>query len=351
MDYPSLKSKLTDSRILPAVKRNVMHTTMAVAFLNGLFTTKLAGEVPQDLAETIFRDIISDLAESFSLSSFSASFAESNKKTAMPGYYLPSRSDAHSPVIDHQSSHNFAVLLCFCQRLGLETELDMIIKKLVMEARTARSDPFHAIYLPFLKTLAKLVREQDIVVTDSPFAELFQQILSEYIERYVEAEPTPPKDWKRSTVSCQCQDCQQLTRFLGSPTENVGRFAVNQKRRGHLHSVLGCTGYTRETERRGSLQTLVVTKNLVNHLAAHKAWVQRRDAAKKHIEDFGTDELRDFLEKMHGPIMSLSTSQLMRPSQGHGQASALASSENASNRMLPPITKRKFPSEVIVLDD
>ena len=46
------------------MKKNVINTTIVIAFLIGLFDTELSGEVTRDIAETLFHDIISDLAES-----------------------------------------------------------------------------------------------------------------------------------------------------------------------------------------------------------------------------------------------------------------------------------------------
>lgn len=287
-----------------------MNTTMAVTFLVGLYETDLPGEVP--VAKTLFHDVISDLADSFSLSSLSISLVESNMRAGMPGYRLASRV-APSPIIDLRNSHNFAAFLCLCQRLELRTELHLIAKKMIMEAKTTSLELFHGIYLPFLKTLMKVVREQNIGINDSPFQKLFQQILSRYIERYVQAEPTPPKGWKRPTFGCGCEDCQHLSRFLLSPGETVHRLTTIQKRRKHLEDILRSSkDCTCETDKRGSPQTLVVTKNQAQHLAIEKAWTQRRDMAKKYLGDLGADELRPYLGKNHGQIMPLAARQPMQ---------------------------------------
>ena len=323
---------------------------MAVAFLTGLFNTDLPGEIPSNVGLTIFHDVISDVADSFNLSSIKASLAESNKRIALPSYQRASP-PAPSPVTDLQNGQNVAALLCLCQRLEFRTELDSIVKALITDASRAGSDIFHGFYLPFLKNLETLLREKNVSLANSPFPELFQRILGTYVDSYVCAEPTPPQDLKRPTVYCRCQDCLQLNRFLASPTERVGRFAVNQKRRQHLQSMVGSTGCTHETERRGSPQTLIVTKTRAQHLEAHKAWAQRRDTAKKYLEVLGTEEMRELLAEMYGPIMSLAPTQLMRTSQAAGQAAALTASESASNRVLSPITRRKIPISMIVIDD
>ena len=327
---------------------------MVMAFLMGLFEPGLEGEIPADVARTIFHDLISDLADSFSLCSVGGEVAESNKRLVAPSYMVAPRAAAPTPIPDLRNSHNVAVLLCQCQKLELRAELDQIANKLVVEAKAAELDLFEILYLPFLKLLGTLLTQKNIIVKDSPFQMLFQQILGQYIVRWVQPRPKPPKDWKQAMVSCGCQDCRSLNQFLANPTEKVGRFSVNKNRRDHLHSMLRNSGCTDETERRGSPQTLVVTKTRARHQAAHKAWVSRCGVAKKHLAEFNTETLKDFLAEMYEPIMSLSAIQLSSTGnidQGSIQKFPLTSNGNGSNRVLPPVTKRKTPSDVIVIDD
>jgi hypothetical protein len=334
-------------------------TPMAVAFLAGLADPGLNGVIPDDVANTIFRDVVADLADSsFSLHPLGLELVERNEK-AVPPRYSTRLVAVPAPAIDERNSRNIEALLYACQELDLVAELDQIVKKLVAETKTAELDLFHGVYLPLLKLLAKRLSEKT-PAKGSPFQTLFRQILCQYILRYVQPEPTPPKDWKQSTVSCGCQDCQSLNRFLASPTEKVGRFAVAKKRREHLHSVLDSarSGCKHETDRRGSPQTLVVTKTRAQYQAVRKAWVLRCDTAKKHLAELGAEALKGFLGVMYGPIMSLSASQLqlmVLNERDTGQTSALAANGNASNRVLEPPTRRKVPSsvqpEVIVIGD
>lgn len=324
---------------------------MAVAFLTGLFKAGVAGEVPEDVTQTIFHDIITDLADSFTLSFLSASLEKGNKKSR--SVFVLTSSTAPEPLIDHLNSHTVAELLLLCQRLQFHMELESIVAKLVLEARTAPLDLFPNMYLPFLKILLQLLEGQNITIGDSPFPRLFQQILSKYLVRFVRLEPLPPKDWKRPTVNCACQDCQSLNRFLASPVEMVGRFAVNKKRRQHLHNQLNGTGCTHETERHGSPQTLVVTKNQKLYLVAHNDWSMRHGVANKHLQELRKDTMKDLLADMYEPIMSLSVNKIMQSSlavEGSNQTSTLAPSNTASNRLLPPTKKRKVSPEVIIIN-
>jgi hypothetical protein len=334
---------------------------MVVAFLAGLSDSELRGEIPEDVANTLFRDITADLADSaFSLDTLVPDLAERKQRSAPISHFMSTVSADPEPVVDQESSRNIAAFLCACQELKLNAELDQIVKKLLTEMKTAQLELFHSVYIPLLKLLVKRFSEK-ATINSSPFQPLFRQILCHYIFRYVEAEPTPPRDWKQATVRCNCVDCQSLNRFLASPTEKVGRFSVAKKRRQHLHSVLdeARSGCTHETERRGSPQTLVVTKTRAKHQAARKAWATRCGVAKKHLEELGAEALKGLLGDMYIPIMSLSTSQLqlmISDKESSAQTVALAANANASNRVLEPPMRRKVPSssvqaEVIVIDD
>jgi hypothetical protein len=347
--------KLIWGRILPVVKRNVNHTPMAIAFLTRLFDAAVSGEITESVAHTIFKDIISDLADQFSLQSLDQASGPSKRlmtgSSWEPHHFSQTGTTA---VPDYDNSKNIATLLCHCLSLRLKTELDQIITKLAREVVTTPVRLFEVIYLPFLKVLIDLLQEKSLSTQGSLFQRLFQMTLCTYVIRYVQPEPVPPKDWTRPSVSCSCSDCQVLNAFLRAPDQKVGRFAVNKQRRAHLHQRIDGTGLTHETERRGSPQTLVVTKNLAQHHAAHKAWAQRCNVARGHIQNIGPEALKEFLLEIYGPVMSLSADKLLpavKALQSSNPLPPLTSGENASNRILPPVTKRKVPSNVIVLDD
>jgi hypothetical protein len=91
----------------------------------------------------------------------------------------------------------------------------------------------------------------------------------------VEHEPVRPTDYRRpSKLSCNCDDCRELSAFLDNPNEAVHRFRVRKDRRQHLHQIIDrhhCD-LTHVTERRGSPQTLVCTKTTASYEAACKVY-------------------------------------------------------------------------------
>ena len=76
--------------------------------------------------------------------------------------------------------------------------------------------------------------------------------------------PESPKDWRQDVkLECTCADCQELQAFTLDRVEQTHRFRVRKDRRQHLHQQIERheLGITHVTDRSGSPQTLVCTKD------------------------------------------------------------------------------------------
>jgi hypothetical protein len=95
------------------------------------------------------------------------------------------------------------------------------------------------------------------------FEVLWRAAVEHLLERS-ETPPSPPPTWAQAMpFSCRCEDCAELAAFLRDPVRTVARFKMAKERRRHLHQQLdqhGCD-VTHQTERIGSPQTLICTKN------------------------------------------------------------------------------------------
>ncbi|KAL5331156.1 hypothetical protein ACEPPN_000685 [Leptodophora sp. 'Broadleaf-Isolate-01'] len=343
-------SQDTFNKILPAVKRNTNHTVMAITFVTGLIQHTAQGEVAENVAESIFRDVVSDVVEDFSLESLGPTLTTIPK--AESSYTPVLRRPEPVAVIDVENSNNIAAFICSCLKFKMDAELNQAVSKMILEMQKVGLEFFDALYLPMLKTLITSLSERSVPMQDPIVSKLFQNTLSTYITRYVRSEPSPAKDFKRRAVSCSCQDCRSLNAFLIDPRQKVGRFAVAKKRRGHLHSMLAGIDCTHDTERRGSPQTLVVTKTDTHYKAERKAWVDRCVVIRKHFSDMGAENLKVVLADEYNSINELKVNvagSLPAAGSSEAQAGTLTSSRNA-NRVLSPVSRRKVP-EVIVIED
>ena len=90
--------------------------------------------------------------------------------------------------------------------------------------------------------------------------------------------PRKPTDYRRADkLSCNCQDCRELSTFLANPEQREGRFPLAKARRRHLHNIIdgNCCDCTHATERRGRPFTLVCTKTTASYALACK--IHERD--------------------------------------------------------------------------
>lgn len=95
--------------------------------------------------------------------------------------------------------------------------------------------------------------------------------------------PKRPVDFRREgKLGCKCRDCEELAKFLRDPVEKVHRFPMGKPRRRHLHGVIqiNACDVSHVTERRGSPQTLVCTKNDASHRRRLKQYQEDRKNLK-----------------------------------------------------------------------
>ena len=87
---------------------------------------------------------------------------------------------------------------------------------------------------------------------------------AEFLLQRSERPPAAPKDWRLEVkLSCHCEDCRELQKFVLHPVEQIHRFRMRQDRRSHLenqisHHALDIKG---ATDRSSNPQTLVCTKD------------------------------------------------------------------------------------------
>lgn len=102
-----------------------------------------------------------------------------------------------------------------------------------------------------------------------------------------ETAPPAPTDWRQQAeIDCKCEDCAKLQAFAIDPEEQVVRFRVNADRRGHLHRAIDQhkLAMTHVTERKGSPQTLVCTKDRREYAARMKEYRSEIAAMGKLVE-------------------------------------------------------------------
>lgn len=134
--------------------------------------------------------------------------------------------------------------------------------------------------------------------TNQVISRWIREICHQLRQRTTQA-PQEPVDYRReSKLSCNCSDCQALSRFLANPNQQLARFPLAKARRQHLHGIIESNrcDNTHITERQGSPFTLVCIKTTASFEAACRiyegdlrnlTWV----VALKKTLDMGTSPL------------------------------------------------------------
>jgi hypothetical protein len=120
-------------------------------------------------------------------------------------------------------------------------------------ARPAVFEPV-TILVPALALVEKL---------DAAVKQLWQHSV-EFLWQRSGRPPEAPSDWRQEVkLSCACADCRELQAFTLDGVEQTHRFRVKKERRQHLHRQIEkhSLDMTHVTDRRGSPQTLVCTKD------------------------------------------------------------------------------------------
>ena len=110
---------------------------------------------------------------------------------------------------------------------------------------------------------------------------------AEFLLLHSEVPPQPPSDWRLDAeLSCTCVDCRELQAFALDPNASVHRFRVKKERRQHLHHAIDRhrLDMTPVTERLGSPQTMVCTKDRRTFMARMKEYQDEIAAMRKLVK-------------------------------------------------------------------
>lgn len=137
---------------------------MVTAYLTALLDLGINQRVPENVAQTVFEDVLSDLVENFGVQFLGGiKKPEPNKRIALGGrmsrFQTAAAEYSSNPGL---GSQNLAKILCQYLSLGQESEVDQIVSKLNAQTETVEAECFHSFYLPFLKHLIDMLSEEQL---------------------------------------------------------------------------------------------------------------------------------------------------------------------------------------------
>lgn len=145
----------------------------------------------------------------------------------------------------------------------VSTLLDLLAEVDASDLRAAAAEKFAARPAVFDPVAILVPALQSVHAWDAAVIRLWEHS-AEFLLRRSGRPPEAPKDWRQNVkLSCGCADCRELLAFARNPAEQTHHFHVRQDRRRHLHQMIEKHGLdmTHVTERKGSPQTLVCTKD------------------------------------------------------------------------------------------
>lgn len=207
-----------------------------------------------------------------------------------------------------------ASIVDMCLELGLKHESEMLLAQVEKEASLGNARTLHLMLLPFLESLAGVMRKRRIAFTDLRYSKLFRLVIAMFVTKFVGIQPQPPRDWSLPTRGCGCQDCRELDRFLQSPHQQKMYFRGTGKRRDRLESKLHqeLSVHKRTQANPTAPHTLVLTKIRIRYEHDHKAWEERCKEARGLFDRIGHDALRQLLGEVYGELTELQSVKVPR---------------------------------------
>lgn len=308
-------SILIQSRIFPAVKRNVMQMPMTMTFL------KKVGSAAQ------FEGILSE---------------------SLPHWKLDFGSNT-------PSLHNdMALVLYRCYQMNLRSQLFWIVTKLSSQATKETPTVLGSIYIPFLAVLAHTWRMVHGILSSPLFQFLFQNILSTYASvSNIPPKPHSPHNFAMKACGCGCRPCFDLDSFLQSPTAQTIDFARSLAGRKHLESRIYPEGRhhrTLETVtiQSGSPHTLRVTKIHCHYNYELAEWRRMCEHYTKVVGKIEVEPLKLLLGQhfqtvmRFGPVPFAAIEALVTPQAiGNSLENTAASPNTQGSKVAPHATSNR----------
>ncbi|KAK5662548.1 hypothetical protein OQA88_8460 [Cercophora sp. LCS_1] len=314
---------------LPVLEKQVHLTPFATAAV--LEAIKLASEGKFEKAATLktCNPVLQTVLDSMKPSQLTSSDSD-EAVAALKAVQASRPTYAHAQAFAQRSRVAFFISpkqLNACVALCINHKWDdlalLLSEKIITDVDCIPAAALCHLWIPFLRQLIPTLEDKKVPLSTSRYQELARAILEAYTTKFVGQEPSGVVDNRQRPVSCSCQDCQALNRFLTSD-QRVGRFPLAQKRRAHLHGVLDSagSGCTHMTERSGSPYTLVVTKGLDAGSRAKQEWNKRYNQAAADFAEFDQDKMKILLGDDWERITSMQhlryTGSAARPAAGTG---------------------------------
>ncbi|RSM14197.1 hypothetical protein CDV31_005533 [Fusarium ambrosium] len=338
--------------VAPIIFKHKASLALAVSFLSRLMDKASNGKLPLDGSLHLYRSIAKSMITSvdFTKAQSHHSLDESMKRARYGCSLDQLRRDLSVSATIRELSTLFRGLK------KADTDADNLVTsfvaKLTSDCSGIKGAEIPHLWIPFLRKVDATLDYSTMSSTElSGYQKLFTTFLKAYLDKYVGKEPVYNRSLVRPRVHCNCSDCGRLNEFLVDRSREVGRFPVNKQRRGHLHSGLDGANIdcTHTTERRGSPQTLVVTKTFRQIAQRLQSWTTRRTEATKELVRFDQDRLKKLLGDEYTAITNMD--RILAAGSARQPLAETPQAVQAGSSRAPAVgEKRKFSEDIDVID-
>lgn len=333
----------------PIIAKHKASLALAVSFLSRLMDKASDGKLPMESSLQLYRSIAKTMIASvdFTKAQSHVSLDHSAKKAR----YGCSLDQLGRELSVSASIRELSTL--FRGLIKADADADNLVasfvSKLISDCPGIKAAELPHLWIPFLRKVDAALDYSTMSSGElSRYQRLFTAFLKAYLDKYVGREPVYNRSLVRPRVHCNCGDCERLNEFLVDRSREVGRFAVNKQRRAHLHQGLDSAHVdcTHTTERRGSPQTLVVTKTFKQIAQRLQSWTTRRTEATKELVRFDQDRLKKLLGDEYTAITNMDRILAARSAR-----QPLAETAQAGSSRAPVVgEKRRWSEDIDVID-
>ncbi|KAF4467716.1 2OG-Fe(II) oxygenase superfamily [Fusarium albosuccineum] len=339
-------SNFLSQTVVPIVSKRRSAVAFLIGFLTRLHERSTEGVFPLEQARSVFLTLAGSTVVQADFTQVRSELSvQLENKRARFDYQHHNTADVRTTV----NSQNLAKF--WPTMIAMDTESDnlttSLVSKLARDAPRFKGVEIETLWLPFLRSLTPILTSNNIPLDTPCYQQLFSAILKAYLDNVIGKEPHGNLSMSRRGVNCTCDDCERLNAFLTDATRETGHFAVNKKRRLHLHQRLDGAGVdcTHETNRFTNPNTLVVTKTNRHQAKRLQEWTSRRTAATKQLVRFDQEHLKVLLGDEYTAIVSMERLLVTQPRQ------PLAGVGQTNSSQQPAVgDKRKLPADVDIID-
>ncbi|KAI0482353.1 hypothetical protein GGR56DRAFT_182997 [Xylariaceae sp. FL0804] len=289
------------TEVFPLVQQRFGRTDFALEFLAALLKAIRQRTIRQDGAMLDYARLAGNAIRKLPVKSLVVYGAPSPGPARMtPPALRRDRYPDRSPGgVEYRLVLGFVTSL-FEASFWLSDQLDLLVKKIMVEWLALPEESFQKLWIPLLKDILLMLPRYNIPLSSPRWTRLYQRILKRYVAFCVGRRPV--HSLVMDPMPCECAECGALNGFLQDPSQRYIHRMLSKAQWEHvikqLPMMVRCsarwTGKWDDT----NPQSVEFSKKRAADMRYDerlRAWRERRAEAKRHLDAFDQQKLRAVL--------------------------------------------------------